>query len=227
MEVGKREIRSRTVYYFTSATHALSAVRDQRYKLSRLDRLNDPFELCGPQYTDSRFAMTFEAFKISMAQGFGMLCCSRDWSSMLLWSHYADSHRGIALELEVQNDAAVDVIYTRNRQAKNADDMGVSDVNGSLRLISTKALDWAYEEEVRLFHRLDVLSETAEGHYFCSFGDVVQLRGVVLGALNQTSDADIIAVLPKGSSISVTRTMLSHNSFEIAKVPNGTVKLPG
>ena len=94
------------LFHFTSAVHGLAAIRTQKYKLSTFDNLNDPFELFAVDFADPEIRRLFRGFKEDFSRRQAMLCCSKSWSSTLLWSHYADRHRGVALELDV-SDALV------------------------------------------------------------------------------------------------------------------------
>jgi len=97
----------------------------------------------------------------------GVFCTSKNNYSLLMWSHYADHHRGAVFEFipDEPRDSALliskPVKYTRDRPLiyrtpedliRNAIMMplleSVQQMTG--RLIYTKSLDWQYEEEYRL-----------------------------------------------------------------------------
>ena len=94
----------------------------------------------------------------------GVLCVSGSSRNPLMWSHYADSHRGVMLEFDDTDPA-----FNRRRGAN--DDFGYlrrvsySDSRpqiGTLRgedtfiqLALIKAIDWAYEQEQRLIWPLE------------------------------------------------------------------------
>src|SRR5262245_30837871 len=92
------------LYRFLSAEAALKTLERVAFKVSRLNELNDPFEW--------RLGVTGilpEGEKIAEAcvkqivdhlnSWFGIICFSDTSSEPVLWSHYADKHRGIALEV--------------------------------------------------------------------------------------------------------------------------------
>ncbi|WP_175472645.1 MULTISPECIES: DUF2971 domain-containing protein [unclassified Duganella] len=97
-------------------------------------------------------------FAKSMNQRQGVLSLSRTNNNILMWSHYADSHKGIVLGLDETHDffSGVDrmglkrpprnVVYSTKRQLVKA-----GDTQAFEKLMCQKSLDWAYEEEVRLF----------------------------------------------------------------------------
>lgn len=90
-------------YHFISLQHGLDDLRRQHLKISRLDDLNDPFELWAIAQPDRRVRQALKNTKDEMAQQCGLLCFSLDWHNPLLWSHYADRHRGIALGFDIDD----------------------------------------------------------------------------------------------------------------------------
>jgi Protein of unknown function (DUF2971) len=89
----------------------------------------------------------------------GVLCLSGSDQNALMWSHYADSHRGALIEFDENHS-------TFKRRRSNADELGhfrhvcysdtrphINAMSGEqvfVQLALTKALDWAYEQEQRL-----------------------------------------------------------------------------
>ena len=70
---------TKRVYKFTSAKYGISNLQNERLKLSTVDDLNDPFDLCPLDTTDPVIK-------------WAILCFSRNWDNLLLWRHYGDSH---------------------------------------------------------------------------------------------------------------------------------------
>ena len=83
---------------------------------------------------------------------------SKDGLQMQMWSHYADSHKGLCLVfddellLERQHCDAREVIY-QDEQAENEDIFSETPTEDIIRFIYTKKSSWAYEQEVRFIHR--------------------------------------------------------------------------
>ena len=177
------------LYHFTSADYALADLSLGRIKVSRFSDSNDPFELMAFSFDDVARRLSLNTFKKNYDRTTGLLCFSANWSSPVLWSHYAARHRGICLGFDVRREKAQQVQYadTRlRRQAKKVHD--VSNMDSALRdlLICTKFRHWEYEAE----HRVEVpLKECiAEGkNYFYSFNSDLKLAEVVLGPLCETS----------------------------------------
>jgi hypothetical protein len=82
----------------------------------------------------------------------GILCLCEKSDDILMWSHYAENHRGICLEFNVAEkvffSGAIQVIYSEEYPRLHAAMVRDDLANGLLR---TKALHWAYEREWRVF----------------------------------------------------------------------------
>jgi len=139
---------------------------------------------------------------------FGMCCLSAPRDNLLLWAHYADEHRGLCIGLSTEKLGIVQsglvksrellvllkVDYSRDMPQINlvkflaSKDRWQEDIN---TMISTKSIDWCYEQEYRLVywnHPNDLLSVGREA--------IVE---VILGC--RCSDEDwekTLAVVPDG-----------------------------
>lgn len=88
----------------------------------------------------------------------GVLSLSRTPDSLLMWSHYTDSHKGFVLGLDENHDFFTmpdgagretkphSVVYTTRRQTAQ---VGRGDFY--TQVLCYKSLEWAYEQEVRIF----------------------------------------------------------------------------
>lgn len=213
------------VFHFLAAKYALDVIGKQRLKVSRFDDLNDPFELYAAELSDTRHRAAFRRFKKEMASRFGLLCFSKSWESPLLWSHYGDRHKGVALEFEIEDDRVNEVSYQPDRlllgieKKLSAGRLDQTDVDSILK---TKFKQWEYEEEVRVFVELKDPPDE-EGLHFCELRDGISLVGLVHGPLCQLMEREIANVLPKGHILRLTKTRLAFKKFAV--VQNETVGL--
>lgn len=106
-------------FHLLSKQHALQALQNQRLKVAIFDDLNDPFELLAADLSDRRVRRRFVKWKTRTSKKIGLLCFSMTWRNPLLWSHYADRHRGVALEFEIEDDFVVPVQYSLSRMRLN------------------------------------------------------------------------------------------------------------
>jgi hypothetical protein len=93
---------------------------------------------------------------------------SKDGLQMQMWSHYADSHKGLCLVfdnellLERQHCDAREVIY-QDKQVVNESIFPETPTEDIIRFIYTKKCTWAYEQEVRFIHKPE--PEYKNGNY--------------------------------------------------------------
>jgi len=207
------------VYHFMSAKWALEAIRNQRLKVSRFNDLNDPFELFAAELPDKRRRREFKAWKKEMSEKFGLMCFSKRWKSPLLWSHYADRHKGMALEVIIPDKYIAKVNYHPERIVLNIDkklSSGGLQESDIYNLLTTKFEHWRYEEEVRVFKRTSDCT-LEKGRWFSEFGEAMELVGIVHGPLCQASEKKIASVLPKGKSLNITKARLAFKSFSVVQ----------
>ncbi|MBI1311014.1 DUF2971 domain-containing protein [bacterium] len=78
----------------------------------------------------------------------GILSLSKVCDNILMWSHYADSHRGMAIEFDSEHAyfdyGTQDVNYSDQRPR-----MELKSGRHSAEILTTKSSDWSYEQEVR------------------------------------------------------------------------------
>lgn len=104
----------------------------------------------------------------------GVLCLSMNTNQPLMWSHYADSHRGLMIEFDSSHASfnrrrsdkdefgfLRDVRYVERRPALNID--AISQDRGFEVFALTKSNHWAYEEEQRFVWPLEQCEKTLNG----------------------------------------------------------------
>ena len=104
--------------------------------------LNDPFELLSVELPDPVTRRCFAAWRTKALAEYGVLCFGRSRRSPVLWSHYADKHRGICLGFDVPDSLLQGVTYLKKRvplggllqhearQGARADDLAVTRAAG-------------------------------------------------------------------------------------------------
>ena len=88
----------------------------------------------------------------------GILCLTKNYNNLLMWAHYANSHKGFVVGLDSDNSffkqdkddknlmgKLKKVIYNNERPSESFENMNVE--NAYL----TKSKEWSYEEEYRMF----------------------------------------------------------------------------
>lgn len=184
------------VFKFLPENYGISNLALRRLKVSTVDSLNDPFEFLAPDLIDPRHLQAFEKLKQDLVKDKGLVSFSRSWNNPLLWGHYAESHKGLALGFDIPDDHLAEVIYTPSRPKVQFDSTQRNVVDGGTvidHIIRTKFSDWQYEEESRLFFNL-AETEIQGGLHFIKFSDDLKLQQVILG-MNSTIRIDHIRLL--------------------------------
>lgn len=98
---------------------------------------------------------TFEETK----QTTGISCLSESDSSLLMWAHYANNHKGMCVEYELLQISEqlkfspIPVIYTDERVSLNSlisEDLRRDTMKFFVESVTTKSPEWSYEKEWRI-----------------------------------------------------------------------------
>lgn len=98
------------------------------------------------------------AIKNAFSRGNGVCCFSESVDDLLMWGHYADSHRGFCLEFDTTVEPfsipnkLKRVTYCNSFPALNTASILNGDYSQLIEFLVTKACCWSYEREWRLFH---------------------------------------------------------------------------
>jgi hypothetical protein len=200
----------RRLYHFIDLHWGLDDIYRKRIKLSEFDLLNDPAELRGVKLPDEEI-MQFMIDNFRAEQG--LVSMSKKWENPLLWSHYADKHKGLCFGFDINDDDGVwDVTYKRWVETLDCHDLlleikalrrmpGHKTPSADLvdrfnwitkAILSTKFQDWQYEDEARVITTL----ETREnGVCYKEFGDQLQLRELILGSRCTVTKIEMESIL--------------------------------
>ena len=205
------------LYHFLSAEHALNDIAQKRLKISQIEQLNDPFELWCVYQADRRLRDALRVYKDQIAAQFGVLCFSRHWHNPVLWSHYADKHRGICLGFDIARRGVKPVTYQSERPRLRFPPSRLD----ADQLLYTKFLDWQHEEEWRSWIQIDD-SDRATGLYFYNFDSHVQLSEVIVGPLCNVTEAKVRDALKDyENNISVIKARLAFKTFQVVRNRRG------
>ena len=165
------------VYHFVPEKFALCNIRKQRLKVATFDKMNDPFELLGVHLGNEKNRREIQKRRGLIVEKWGVLCFAKDWKNPLLWSHYADSHKGICLGFDVPKEVLCTVEYRQHRS--HPLDWKSDDVISSV--LWTKFIHWRYEKEQRRFVQLQECHHEGKLYYW-PFGKDMKLREIVVGS---------------------------------------------
>ena len=142
----------------------------------------------------------------------GLISLTKNPTSMLMWSHYADAHRGLVIEFDETDplirkskpskwDGIEKIKYVRKRPIvkvhfENPTEEEMSKFGKSL--FFKKNRDWEYEKECRVLKPLRITEKTGkfdkEGYEICliSFASKA-IKSIILGA--RTNDQNVLILL--------------------------------
>jgi hypothetical protein len=200
--------RSKILYKFLAANYAISAIKDRTIKVARVKELNDPFEFLAYSTGDRTLRSALNNMIEESHKIHGIISFSLNWNNPVLWSHYADCHRGIVLGFELADGAIEDklihisysdrrlppkrLISAANKNAENGWELLAAGIN-------TKFKHWEYESEGRLIVDLSHTSENERGLRFLNYSDDLILRKIIVGFRSEVTRAEIAAAVRHGN----------------------------
>lgn len=133
---------------------------------------------------------------------FRVSCFSQNNDSILMWSHYSNSHKGFCLEYDFK---MLKEAITLPLPVKYSNDLP-NNVDNKLELIFTKSKEWSYEEEWRLVKP----AEKCE-----SQSNIIAPIAIYLGSnMDEHAEKSIIEIA-KGKNIKIYKMYLKQNEFKL------------
>jgi hypothetical protein len=235
------------MYYKYLPKDRTDVIKNLKIRFTQPGALNDPFEST-PLIKDfddpylhlraSDQAAKSGADEI-LARSFtvGVLSLSRTKENLLLWSHYAGSHTGYAIEFDENNVffktnpekgmyKPILVSYTSQRpiikrsdinELENIFDFHFEDL---IKILGQKSIDWAYEEEVRVFRDIsNLLSLESYNGYELKLAEIPPdaIIGIYLGAnMEESVQREIISACQQnGLNVPIYKALLSNDSYSL------------
>ena len=204
------------LYHFTNKKFGLEALEKKRLKIARISELNDPFELLAWKFSDAAQRQRQMEWKLEADRKIGIVCFSSKWSNPLLWAHYADKHKGMALGFDVADaDIYRPVRYIGKRlNPPTGQKIGQSDLE---EILTTKFSHWRYETEYRGFCIL-INSIFENGTYFDGFSENIRLVEVVVGYEAEISRSDLVeAIGPHHQDVTLIKARPAFGTFKVVE----------
>ena len=154
-----------------------------------------------------------EAFATRKAeqQGHGVACLSEEKHDLLMWSHYADGHRGFCLEFDTAFkpfSEARPVAYRSKLPSLNPIDLLISGAYDPLEaMMLTKSDTWKREKEWRVLHKHESTVYTYPWKH---------LTGIYMGAAMDYAHKEIICLVLGNSPTKVYAVDRSEDEFALA-----------
>lgn len=134
--------------------------------IAHLHEFEDSFNDLFGDFFGSKAAATFYSELVDLS---GVLSLSEDEKNILMWSHYADSHKGYCIGFNSQHDffnakRSEHDEFNHLREVYYTTDFPDKHINSleSIDVFLTKAIDWRYEKEWRIIKLLSDADKTLD-----------------------------------------------------------------
>lgn len=153
----KYDIENNSLYnYMPINKNTIKSIKNNKLWLSHTNNFNDPVDPTIKRYK-GKYDYILDSIKVG--------CLITNYDNTLMWSHYADKHKGMCVEYDISNiiDKEDYVIRKINYDMKAIVDENsidnIFDINLLLDLFCIKSKEWEYEDEYRiLYHDIERLS---------------------------------------------------------------------
>jgi uncharacterized protein YktA (UPF0223 family) len=195
------------LYKYMSFEVSKKVLINNQLRVTPANQFNDPFdmlpgELVGEKPIITKDGITSRDYDVgeefyfeirdNYSELFGVTCFSKFRENILMWSHYADSHKGIVIGFDSKKlwnnlEDYFKVIYQRKR-VLTPYDIAVGKANYEKqykhykKLIRSKFEEWNYEKEYRLINKFENCKyDGINDLYFFNFKDST-INEIILGA---------------------------------------------
>lgn len=241
--------------FYTFNEHSLSSLINSKIWISSAALLNDPFD-CNISLSEKISSTDFRNYEKEQSftvdgpirerkrawlgglkeeyrlfrERIGVFCGSSCYKNNLMWSHYADSHKGFCVEIMVDDkfrDAEfshgmnyMNVIYGSYPSESYWNVFGShakpDNIARLITLFSYKSKDWEYESEWRIFV---LLEEGEKGRLEPMPGEIVSVKfGMNMPEANQKT---IVQLLGKDISYEMAKKAAGGFDLDFASVEYG------
>lgn len=202
---------------------------------SWLKQRDDPdFSLLTPEAKEAFFKQ-IKADIEEVERSLLVACFSKRWDSVLMWSHYADAHKGVCFEFDMPEDSRfAKVRYSNKRSVLDVeaitrvvlayDFLGIKIDPSDAKLIQTvmspflgKSLDWKYEKEIRCLASQKETDDVVSKSGKLWFLSLPKITGVYLGCKMSEKESEEITKFAKNLSVPVFRVRESTNKYGLNK----------
>lgn len=211
-----------TLYKYMSIKYAVDVLTKQHLYVSDGKNFNDPFE---------EVVIDKKTQKEEIVKNLYILCLTNSYRKKLMWSHYADSHKGICITVKVPKTQIYPVCYSSKRVFKdsNLDQIikaskygGKSNIQPDFSILTNdqkivliKDHKWNYEKEYRISFTDTSSLEKGEGekYYF-----PVKIKNVYLGVnfeANCSEEQKKILTICEDKKIKITHLKKSTTTYSL------------
>lgn len=211
------------LYRYLSAEAALKTLETRSLRVSRLAELNDPFEwLLGVEDDSPEILKRHDELFQFMNENYGIISFSAVASDPVIWSHYANSHKGVAIEVNHDLDETllkVDYVNERPTVPKHCARDPENHIEELRPIFSDffrrKSPSWKYAHEYRVAAELNTC-EVGGGMFFKKIPDNFVMR-VIIGSRSSVSAKYVRRVLDSNglNSVQIVKAHLSRKTYDV------------
>ncbi|MGP1008973.1 DUF2971 domain-containing protein [Serratia sp. CY68801] len=200
----------KTVYHFTTLSSAENIVKNENLRVSRINGLNDPFELLSENVGNKKFRLSMKEKKRGVNDSHGIISFSNSWTHPVQWAHYADKHKGVCLVFSVDKSLLTDVCYHPDRLLESINP-------NPLDALKYKFKAWEYEDEIRLIIGLkDKIITRIDNHFYIPFHNKLKLTGIIFGAYTtEKNEVDLYQKIKSNCDIKISKVRPAFKSFRM------------
>lgn len=205
--------------FFGTQDYNISCLTDSYVYLSAPNSFNDPFD-CSLQLINLDYPnqknfnkKAVDRFKDKLKE-IGVCCFSRTNDSILMWAHYANSHRGFCCEF-TSDDHNLDSLHPLDicySQGFTKLDFHSNAADAIANMIYTKSECWSYEQELRILKHGIYQPDDRKKRYAQK-----DLKSVFLGVACEAKVADTIRIClqEKYPNTKLYKSYKSPNEFKL------------
>jgi len=80
----------------------------------------------------------------------GIYCLSLVWNSILMWSHYANKHKGICIRFSIDQDSEIAMYIAEVKYSADFPQLYINEEEYFDLFFKVKYIEWQYEKEIRI-----------------------------------------------------------------------------
>lgn len=200
-----------------------------RLRISRISKANDPTEFKA-SFGEDVSNEYIEGFRKAMEAAndkFGYISFTDNPYNVLMWSHYAEKHCGIALKFNLPEKWFTRIVYSTEAprvMPQSREEKGKSGMKYLAEYIRrTKSIDWAYEREQRIIvdyehpqPGLTIKKDEKDGYYYLYFS-ANALKAIFIGYKCELGKECLDNKLNENelSHVETWKMEISRNGFEL------------
>jgi hypothetical protein len=218
-DVTNPDIRRRQVEFLYGAARKVTPYIPEAEHRRRADELSrDPAAL------RASIEQVSSGIADGIAKRYRVYCLTSKSDDTLMWSHYAENHRGVCLEFGIDNDAFCGALEVEYCETYPALDLADEDDDTLLLPLLTKAACWSYEDEYRLIAQ----EKAAAGNFESLITEknllplpANALKAVIIGCLTPPAQREEIQkiVEASGRDIALKQAVRAPNRYELTIAP--------